>query len=221
MWIIMASMAFSVAIGALAIFFGSRQQGKSIETTNPTCPPKWDNSGRLDEWRVANKLSKLPQEYIIFNNLLFASLNKSTQIDHLVISPYGIFVIETKGHHGLITGNENEAYWTQHLNSNKYKLYNPVLQNQSHVNATSFHLHVDKSLITSIVVFTNATVKVKTASNILTLSQLLSFITSSQTQIVKPNVINRAITNAYAHNKADSPEEVKKHISRVKTIAAY
>ena len=50
--------------------------------------------------RVSNKLMKLPDEYVLFNDLLFENNGISTQINHIVVSPYGVFVIETKGYRG-------------------------------------------------------------------------------------------------------------------------
>lgn len=49
---------------------------------------------------VSQELPKLSVEYITFNNLLFCGQRGTVQIDHLAISPYGIFVIEKKGHRG-------------------------------------------------------------------------------------------------------------------------
>ena len=69
--------------------------------------------GEYSEKLVYNKILELPDEYFIFNDLLFESNGRSTQIDHIVVSPYGVFVIETKGYKGWILGGENSEYWTQ------------------------------------------------------------------------------------------------------------
>ena len=53
--------------------------------------------GKYSERLVRNKIQKLPEEYVVFNNLLFEDNEHSTQIDHIVVSPYGVFVIENKG----------------------------------------------------------------------------------------------------------------------------
>jgi hypothetical protein len=66
--------------------------------------------------------------------------NKSggtTQIDHVVISPYGIFVIETKSHKGMIFGDYSSRNWTQTLikrtGVERYSFYSPYLQNYGHL----------------------------------------------------------------------------------------
>jgi hypothetical protein len=62
--------------------------------------PIW--KGKYSEKLVYKKMLQLPDEYTIFNDLLFESNGHSTQIDHIVVSPYGVFVIETKGYKGWI-----------------------------------------------------------------------------------------------------------------------
>lgn len=66
--------------------------------------PMW--KGKYSEKLVNNKIQELPEEYVVFNDLLFESNGYSTQIDHIVVSPYGVFVIETKGYKGWILGRE-------------------------------------------------------------------------------------------------------------------
>lgn len=65
---------------------------------------KTNVKGKISEHLVYHKMLQLSDEYTIFNDLLFESNGYSTQIDHLVVSPYGVFVIETKGYKGWIFG---------------------------------------------------------------------------------------------------------------------
>lgn len=90
--------------------------------------------GKLGEKSVAVTLSRLPKgRYIVLNNILLKKKATTAQIDHLVISTHGIFVIETKNHKGWIYGSKSKYYWTQNIYGNKYQVYNPVLQNQNHI----------------------------------------------------------------------------------------
>lgn len=93
--------------------------------------PMW--KGIYSEKLVHIKMLRLPDEYVIFNDFMCKRYGHSTQIDHIVVSPYGVFVIETKGYKGWILGGENSEYWTQVLYKNKYQLYNPIRQNEGHV----------------------------------------------------------------------------------------
>lgn len=56
-----------------------------------------------------------------------------TQIDHIVVSNYGIFCIETKSYWGWIFGNVNDEYWTQVIYRHKERFYNPMRQNYGHM----------------------------------------------------------------------------------------
>lgn len=92
--------------------------------------------GKFGEQLVESILNTLGDEYLVLNDLLIrTSSNKTSQIDHMIISPYGIFVIETKYYRGLICGNKEEEQWSQYLNhgSQKYNFLNPIMQNESHI----------------------------------------------------------------------------------------
>jgi len=70
--------------------------------------------GFFGEKSVAFQLSRLdPSKYKVINNIILQSGEKTTQIDHVVVSNYGIFVIETKNYNGWILGDEYADYWTQ------------------------------------------------------------------------------------------------------------
>lgn len=93
------------------------------------------STGKAGEDYVAKILAYLPDEYFIINNVVLERNGYTNQIDHVVVSPYGIFCIETKNMKGIITGSEYSQYWTQNIWGNKYELYNPILQNGKHVKA--------------------------------------------------------------------------------------
>ena len=97
----------------------------------------WRRSkGKRGEKKMAALLAFLPEkDYRVINDLLIQSNGRSTQIDHVVVSVYGIFVIETKYYKGWIYGGENSEFWTQNIYGNKYSLRNPLWQNQGHVRA--------------------------------------------------------------------------------------
>jgi hypothetical protein len=61
-----------------------------------------------------------------------------SQIDHIVISPHGIFVIETKNYSGEIKGTRSDKYWRV---SNRFNMYNPLMQNYGHIKALEQVLH--------------------------------------------------------------------------------
>ena len=90
--------------------------------------------GAEGEYTVAKLLRKLnKKKYKILNDVYIKTNGRSTQIDHLVISVFGIFVIETKNYDGWIHGSEKSEYWTQSFYKKKIKFRNPIKQNWAHV----------------------------------------------------------------------------------------
>lgn len=75
----------------------------------------------------------------------------STQIDHVVLSPFGVFAIETKNLAGRIEGSEHAAQWTQHLQRRSYTFQNPLRQNHLHLQALQQALQVPASTLQSVV----------------------------------------------------------------------
>ena len=58
-----------------------------------------------------------------------------TQIDHLALTPAGIWVVETKDYGGLIFGGAKDSLWTQKLGGRTHRFGNPLHQNYGHVKA--------------------------------------------------------------------------------------
>lgn len=93
--------------------------------------------GALGEWALHRVLVKeLPASYQHYRNLVIpAEKGDFTEVDHLVLSPFGIFVIEVKNYRGWIFGAEKQPQWTvQHFRS-KHQFMNPLHQNYKHTEA--------------------------------------------------------------------------------------
>lgn len=92
--------------------------------------------GYVGEGRVSYFLKSLDldENYIVLHDILLpAKDGKTTQIDHLILSVYGIFVIETKNYKGWIFGDERKKYWTQVIYKKKAKFFSPLYQNYGHI----------------------------------------------------------------------------------------
>lgn len=94
-------------------------------------PKRKGSSGEAKVYRKLKRLRKY--DYKILKNLLIRTLNGTSQMDLLVISIYGIFVIETKHYDGWIHGGEKSEYWSQTIYNNKQFFRNPIKQNWSHI----------------------------------------------------------------------------------------
>lgn len=128
------------------------------------------HKGKVGEFRVHNILTHLPGEYEVFDDVVLKTDRGTTQIDHIVVSKYGLFAIETKNYRGEIYGDDNRKEWTQIIATDvtyrkkwyktytyitKNHFYNPVKQAIAHA------IEIKKSLnnwphlkVVPIVVFT-------------------------------------------------------------------
>lgn len=99
--------------------------------------------GENGERTVSSYLADLEcDDYQVFNDLLLRDGYYTTQIDHIILSRYGVFVIETKNVHGKVYGSGNAEFWKQYLPDWGYKRYgttqehqlrNPLWQNAGHI----------------------------------------------------------------------------------------
>lgn len=93
--------------------------------------------GQLGKKKSLRHLKKLPYEKRLLQNLYIPREDGSTtEIDLVMISETGIYVVESKNFSGWIFGSDRDKYWTQTLkNGKKYKFFNPVWQNEGQIKA--------------------------------------------------------------------------------------
>lgn len=108
---------FIIIIVALAVWFATTQTARS--------------KGKRGEKRVSTGLGRALDDavYRVVDDVTLPTRNGTTQIDHLVVSPHGVFVIETKNVSGWIFGREEQQQWTQVLYRRKSRFFNPIRQN--------------------------------------------------------------------------------------------
>ncbi len=102
----------------------------------------------------AGRLFLDKESYRTLNNVTLNTSNGTTQIDHVIASRYGIFVVETKNYQGWIFGDAKQAEWTQSLpGGKKFKFQNPLRQNYRHIKALSEFLSLPEDKFHSVVMF--------------------------------------------------------------------
>jgi predicted RNA-binding Zn-ribbon protein involved in translation (DUF1610 family) len=173
--------------------------------------------GYLGEKDVSNRLSKLNlSNYKIINNLMLQVGNKTTQIDHIVVSNYGIFVIETKNYKGWIMGTEFDEYWKKIIYKRKEKLYNPIKQNYGHIMALKEVLKDFKDLnYISIVVFTTKSdLKVTTTTDVIYTTKLLKTIKNYNNNTI-PDENKEAIYMKLLSLNIDNKDNRKAHVQSI------
>ncbi len=135
--------------------------------------------GWFGEKAVAVSLSRLPEAYRVMHDVMIATERGTAQIDHIVLSAFGIFVIETKNYKGIITGSEQGAQWTKNMYGKKYSFRNPFLQNYGHVKALMVLLDLPQEVFVPIVAFTpDATLRVESKQLLIDTTQIIRTIRS-------------------------------------------
>ncbi|UQB41530.1 NERD domain-containing protein [Thiomicrospira microaerophila] len=92
-------------------------------------------------------------EYKKLDNLIIPGKNGTTEIDLVIVSKFGIFVIEVKNRKGLIYGGERDKEWIQEIDGRKFRFQNPLHQNYGHIKSLSKLLELEDDLFFSIVFF--------------------------------------------------------------------
>ena len=136
------------------------------------------------------------KEYFIFNNLIVPSTHSvSTQIDHIVVSRFGIFVIETKDNAGWVFGSKNNENWTlTYRGGQKFVMRNPVWQNYGHVETLKKLLPFAEDYFINLVVFTGiGTFKTERISNVVYSHELVQNIKSHTKPIISQQRLMMAI----------------------------
>ena len=93
------------------------------------------------------------QTYRRLHNVTLTTPDGTTQIDHVFVSRFGIFVLETKNMSGWIFGGERQLQWTQKLFRQSFKFQNPLLQNYKHLKALEATLGVAPERLHSVIAF--------------------------------------------------------------------
>ncbi|VAW71893.1 hypothetical protein MNBD_GAMMA12-1822 [hydrothermal vent metagenome] len=153
--------------------------------------------------------------YQRIHDLILPAKNGTTQIDHLLVSPYGLFIIETKNIKGWIFGSEDQSKWTQSLFGKKYSFQNPVRQIYRQKKVLSEFLGLSESLIHTIVFFVgDCEFKTTLPSNVIK-SGLGSYIKQYKIQSLSPEDI-KSIFKKIDKHASESTLTIKDHIQSLR-----
>ncbi len=106
--------------------------------------------------------------YMRFHDVIIPSSNGTSQIDHILISRYGVFIVETKNKRGWIFGDEKHEKWTQVVWGKKYLFQNPLKQVFRQKKVLSQFLEISEANVHTIIYFSgDAKFKTSMPSNVL------------------------------------------------------
>ena len=192
--------------------------------------------GKRGEMRVSAILSKLSDEYTILNDLVFRTEKGTTQIDHIVVSKYGIFTIETKNYRGEIYGDDNRKEWTQLIVTKvtyekkwwktytyvtKNRFYNPVKQSVGHALRIKELLSVFPHVkIVPIVVFTGDAILryVESNNHVVYEKNLLDVIDGYKTTYLTDNDVQAVLAILTSNNIREKVSD-RQHVKNLRIAA--
>ncbi|MCL2920227.1 nuclease-related domain-containing protein [Shewanella litorisediminis] len=130
--------------------------------------------GVFGEFLVNRQLVKLCQpsrevdsDYTLVKDVTLPTEDGTTQVDHILVSRFGVFVIETKNMKGWIFGSENQRQWTQKIYRHSSKFQNPLHQNYKHIKTLESLLGIGLEKLHSVIVFTgDSTFKTEMPHNV-------------------------------------------------------
>lgn len=154
------------------------------------------------------------EEYHLLKNVTLPISGGTTQIDHVLVSTKGVFVIETKHYSGWIFGSPKQQKWTQTIFKVKNKFQNPIYQNYKHIKELNRYFDfVPERSFKSIIVFTgDAKFKTQMPENVLYSDNLVSHINKFDEEIISLNRVFFIIGKLEFFRKEISYKTDKEHV---------
>ena len=176
--------------------------------------------GAWGERIVSHRLRKqLPSnEYIILDDIYLPVPDETTtQIDHIIVSRYGIVAIETKTYSGWIFADPRSLRWTQTIFGKKSYFQNPLRQNYRHICAIADNLGIDKSYVKGLVVFTgDCEFKTPIPEGVVFSRSAAQYIRSFETPIIKDVQVPEIADAIRKWSETLSKEQISNHVANLK-----
>ncbi len=134
-------------------------------------------------------------EYRHFRKLIIPTSRGTSEIDHLIISPFGLFVVELKRRSGWIFGNEKDKFWTAVHFSDRFRFQNPLHQNYGHLKALEEVLGIGLDKMFAIVVFRGSfEFKTPVPNNVL-FDDFASWVVGHKEVLIDPTEVARIVAS--------------------------
>lgn len=142
----------------------------------------------------------------------------TTQIDHIYVSKFGVFVVETKAMEGWIYGSEHDLTWTQRFrNGNTRQFQNPLRQNSKHMKALAELLELADDKLISVIVFNGDTTSFKTKmpSNVCYSLGHIYYVWRRKKEILSEAEVSRILQTIEEKRLAPTSKTDREHIAYV------
>lgn len=180
--------------------------------------------GLLGEF-IINATTRLflnKDKYHIVENVMLYTENGPFQIDHIMVSIYGVFVVNKKNLKGWIFGNKTQKIWTQKINDHSYKFQNPLHQNHKHIEALPSLLGLDIQHIHSLVVFLgDCTFKTEMPDNVIHDEGYIRFIKSKKQPVISEPCVSemlKIIERSQVVPSFNTRSDYVKHVCQILSV---
>jgi hypothetical protein len=155
--------------------------------------------------------------YHLMNHVTLPLQHGTTQVDHILISRFGVFVIETKDYKGWIFADAAAPRWTQVLFRHRFTFQNPIIQNSLHIQTVQALLDfLPPGAIRSVVVFTGeAEFKTELPHGVFSISGLVEYLRQQTVAVMSINRMQFCVGRLEAARLGISGQTDVEHIQNV------
>ena len=216
-------MLATLLVIALAWFAGVmmgywlRRESRNLRLEQQSTAYNPQNAGELAVMRCLSETFS-SKAYHLLNHITLPYGKGTTQIDHILVSRYGIFVLETKHYRGTLLANPQDAHWVQVSRGKHYSLQNPLQQNQKHVQAVQQLLDfIPAEHIHSLIIFTGtATFAQARPKTVLLLNELPPYLRQFRRLVISEYHLQWCVGRLECQRKALTAQTDLEHIRFVK-----
>ena len=177
--------------------------------------------GKIGEATVnlAAKLRLDPNAYRLIKDVTLPTKRGTTQIDHVIVSVYGIFVIETKNYKGWIFADAKSPKWTQVNFKQKHRFQNPLRQNYGHICALADLLEISKDKIHGVVCFMgDAKFKTEVPKGVFLEGRYVNYIKSFRTELFSKKEVDALVCRIETNRLKRGFKTNRNHVRHVKAV---
>ena len=155
----------------------------------------------------------------LLNHVTLPMGEGTTQIDHILVSKFGVFVIETKNYKGWIFASEEGKKWTQVLYRGlRFSFQNPLLQNKRHLKAVRDLLDfLPSHTVKPIVIFTGSAIfKAGRPRGVFRLEDFVTYLTHQFEDVMSINRLQFCVGRLEWARKALTEQTDVEHIESLR-----
>lgn len=170
---------------------------------------------------IGAKLFLDKEKYHLIKNVTLPTEDGTTQIDHIIVSKFGVFVVETKNMKGWIFGSPDQKTWTQKIYKHSSKFQNPLHQNYKHTKTLQSLLGLSDAQLFSVIVFVgDSTFKTDMPENVTYGKGYIRFIKSKNRLVLTDSQVKDVTEKIKMGRLTPSFKTNREHVKHVQSIVA-